>query len=99
MMTTSLWTDEYRRVFLYVRLTVTWGSPTYELSKYLANLLKHLCQDHTYTVDNGKEFAEFIRFQKLDHDETIGVFLCGIPIYIDSRPPGSKRCQTKTQRK
>ena len=50
------------------------GSPTYQLSKYLANLLKHLCLQNVCTINNGKEFAEFVCSQKLDHDETIVSF-------------------------
>ena len=49
-------------------------SPTYQLSKYLANLLKHLCLQNVCTINNGKEFAEFVCSQKLDHDETIVSF-------------------------
>jgi hypothetical protein len=40
------------------------GSPTYEVSKYLACTLKHLYNEN-YTVKNLKEFATFVTNQKL----------------------------------
>jgi hypothetical protein len=39
-------------------------SPTYEISKYLARILKYLYND-VYTVRSSKEFASFIFNQKI----------------------------------
>jgi hypothetical protein len=49
-------------------------SPTYQLSKYLAKLLKYLCLNNDFVVNNSKEFTEFIRHQKLETNETIVSF-------------------------
>ena len=49
------------------------GSPTYEVSKYLAHILKFLYNDK-YTVQNSKEFSNFIANQKVDPDEYIVSF-------------------------
>ncbi|CAB4008156.1 Hypothetical predicted protein, partial [Paramuricea clavata] len=46
------------------------GSPTYEISKYLANILKYLYND-VYTVRNSKEFASFIFNKKIEPNERI----------------------------
>ena len=50
------------------------GSPTYQLSKYLAKLLKYLCLNNDFVVNNSKEFTEFIRHQKLETNEIIVSF-------------------------
>ena len=50
------------------------GPPTYQVSKYLAHLLKWLFQSNEYSVKNGKEFSDFVRTQRLDKDETIVSF-------------------------
>ena len=50
------------------------GSPTYQVSKYLAYLLKWLFQSNEYSVKNRKEFSDFVRTQRLDKDETIVSF-------------------------
>jgi hypothetical protein len=50
------------------------GSPTYQLSKYLAKLRKLLCLNNDFVVNNSKEFTEFIRHQKLETNETIVSF-------------------------
>ena len=42
------------------------GSPTYQLSKYLAKLLKYLCLNNDFVVNNSKELTEFFRHQKLE---------------------------------
>ena len=47
------------------------GSPTYQVSRYLADLLKPLCLDSNYTVKNSREFTEFIRTQAFQPDEEI----------------------------
>ena len=47
------------------------GSPTYQVSRYLADLLKPLCSDSNCTVKNSKEFTEFIRTQTVQPDEEI----------------------------
>ena len=49
------------------------GSPTYEISKYLARILKYLYND-VYTVRNSKEFASFIFNQKIEPNERIVSF-------------------------
>ena len=49
------------------------GSPTYEVSKYLAHILKFLYNDK-YTVQNSNEFSNFIANQKVDLDEYIVSF-------------------------
>ena len=36
------------------------GSPTYQVSKYFAYLLKWLFQSDEYSVKNGKEFSDFV---------------------------------------
>jgi hypothetical protein len=50
------------------------GSPTYPLSKYLAKLLKTFCAKNEFSIDNGKEFADFVKSQTLGTDETIVSF-------------------------
>ena len=50
------------------------GSPTYQLSKYLAKILKYLCLNNDFVVNNSKEFAEFVKHQKLEANETIVSF-------------------------
>ena len=47
------------------------GSPTYQVSRYLADLLKPLCSDSNYTVKNSRDFTEFIRTQTVQPDEEI----------------------------
>ena len=47
------------------------GSPTYQVSRYLADLLKPLCSDSNNTVKNSREFTEFIRTQTVQPDEEI----------------------------
>ena len=46
------------------------GSPTYELSKYLANILSPL-QNNKYTVKNSASFVEKIRAVSVDPDEIL----------------------------
>ena len=50
------------------------GSPTYHVSKYLANLLSPLRSDHGYTIKNSKEFADFVETQTVRPDEEIVSF-------------------------
>ena len=50
------------------------GSPTYELSKYLASLMKHLANATEYSVKNAKQFAEFISNQEVADDELVVSF-------------------------
>ena len=50
------------------------GSPTYHVSKYLANLLGPLRSDHGYTIKNSKEFADFVHTQTVRPDEKIVSF-------------------------
>ena len=50
------------------------GTPTYELSKYLASLLKHLVNETEYSVKNAKQFAEFVSNQEVADDELIVSF-------------------------
>ena len=49
------------------------GSPTYELSKYLASILK-LLQNNEYSVKNAKEYADFVNNQTIEADEQIVSF-------------------------
>ena len=49
------------------------GSPTYELSKFLALLLKHLYEDN-YSVKNSKQFVDFVGSQIIKKDEQIVSF-------------------------
>jgi hypothetical protein len=49
------------------------GSPTYEVSKYLARILK-LLYNENYTVKNSKEFATFVTNQKINPDEQLVSF-------------------------
>jgi len=49
------------------------GSPTYELSKYLANILSPL-QNNEYTVKNSASFVEKIRTLSVDPDEILVSF-------------------------
>ena len=46
-------------------------SPTCELSKYLAFVLKHLENETEYSVKNVKQFAEFISNQEVAEDELV----------------------------
>ncbi|KAL9984199.1 hypothetical protein ACROYT_G006470, partial [Oculina patagonica] len=50
------------------------GAPTYELSKYLASLLKHLVNETEYSVKNAKQFAEFVSDQEVADDELVVSF-------------------------
>ena len=50
------------------------GSPTYELSKNLASLLKHLINVAKYSVKNAKQFSEFISSQEVAEDELVVSF-------------------------
>ena len=50
------------------------GAPTYELSKYLASLLKHLVNETKYSVKNAKQFAEFASNQEVADDELVVLF-------------------------
>ena len=45
------------------------GSPTYQLSSYLASLLKHLYSDSEYSIMNAKEFTDFVSVLKIDPKE------------------------------
>ena len=62
------------------------GSPTYELSKYLANILSPL-QNNKYTVKNSASFVEKIRTMSVDPDEilvsfdVVSLFTC-IPTHL-----------------
>ena len=62
------------------------GSPTYELSKYLANILSPL-QNNKYTVKNSASFVEKIRTLSVDPDEilvsfdVVSLFTC-IPTHL-----------------
>ena len=46
------------------------GSPTYQLSKYLASLYSV----NEFSIKNAKEFAEFERTQNVNEDETVVSF-------------------------
>ena len=50
------------------------GAPTYELSKYLASVLKHLVNETEYSVKNAKQFAEFTSDQEVGDDELVVSF-------------------------
>jgi len=50
------------------------GSPTCELSKYLASVLMHLVYKTEYSVKNAKQFAEFISNQEVAADELVVSF-------------------------
>ena len=50
------------------------GAPTYELSMYLASILKHLVNDTEYSVKNAKQLAEFISSQEGAEDELVVSF-------------------------
>ena len=50
------------------------GSPTYQLSKYLASLLKSLYNVNEFSIKNAKESAEFVRTQNINEDETVVSF-------------------------
>ena len=50
------------------------GSPTYELSKYLASILKLLQNNNEYSVKNAKEYADFVNNQTIEADEQIVSF-------------------------
>ena len=62
------------------------GSPTYELSKYLANILSPL-QNNKYTVENSASFVKKIRTLSVDPDEilvsfdVVSLFTC-IPTHL-----------------
>jgi len=45
------------------------GSPTFELSKYLASVLKHLANESEDSVKNAKQFAEFISNREVAEEE------------------------------
>ena len=53
------------------RINSNVGSPTNQLSKYLAELLKYLCLNNDFVVNNSKEFAEFVKHKKFEANETI----------------------------
>ena len=50
------------------------GSPTYQLSKYLASLIKCLYSINELSITNAKEFANFARTQNINKDETVVSF-------------------------
>ncbi|KAL9958564.1 hypothetical protein ACROYT_G035593 [Oculina patagonica] len=50
------------------------GSPTYEVSKYLARVLKTLQKGNHYTVRNSTEFSEFVINQRVADDEELVSF-------------------------
>ena len=50
------------------------GSPTYSVAKYLAKILKPLECRSTNTVNNSKEFSDFVSTQVIEHDETVVSF-------------------------
>ena len=50
------------------------GSPTYQLSKYLASILKSLQSESDFPVKNAKEFTNFISSQVVAEDEQIVSF-------------------------
>ena len=50
------------------------GSPTYQLSKYLASILKSLQSESGFPVKNAKEFTNFISSQVVAEDEQIVSF-------------------------
>ena len=50
------------------------GSPTYELLKYLASILKLLQNNNEYSVKNAKEYADFVNNQTMEADEQIVSF-------------------------
>ena len=62
------------------------GSPTYELSKYLANILSPL-QNNKYAIKNIASFVEKIRTMSVDPDEilvsfdVVSLFTC-IPTHL-----------------
>jgi hypothetical protein len=47
------------------------GSPTYELSKYLASILKPLVATSTHSIKNANTFLDHIRDLKIEPDETM----------------------------
>ena len=49
------------------------NSPNYQVSKYLANVLKHL-RSNQYSVNNSSEFKKFIQSQTVQPDEEIVSF-------------------------
>ena len=50
------------------------GSPTYELSKYLAYILKHLANETEYSVENAQQFAAFVSNQEVAKDKLLVSF-------------------------
>lgn len=50
------------------------GSPTYSVSKYLANQLRSLKQENSKTVKNSKQFTDFVSTQVIEDDEIIVSF-------------------------
>ncbi len=50
------------------------GSPAYEVSKYLAKILKTFQKENNYTVRNSTEFSEFIMNQRVADDEELVSF-------------------------
>ena len=50
------------------------GSPTYNLAKYFAEILKHLVGKPEHHVVNSKEFITKIEQTKLDEDEILVSF-------------------------
>ena len=54
--------------------SLQFGSPTYELSKCLASILKLLQNNNEYSVKNAKEYADFVNNQTMEADEQIVSF-------------------------
>ena len=50
------------------------GSPTYQLSKYLASLIKCLYSINELSIKNAKEFADFARTPNINEEETVVSF-------------------------
>ena len=50
------------------------GSPLFNLSKYIANILKHYTQLNKQHCKNSKEFSEFIRTHTIEEDEIMVSF-------------------------
>ena len=50
------------------------GSSTYELSKHLASVPKHLANETEYSVNNAKQFAAFVSNQEVAEDELPWLF-------------------------
>ena len=50
------------------------GSPTYHVSRYMADLFSSLRSDFGYTVKNSSEFTKFIQDQNVEPDEEVVSF-------------------------